>query len=60
MAKKGNWSKSGKHGDLLIKVTVRDHNYFKREGDDIITEKFITVTQAILGTKVSIATLHGD
>lgn len=60
MAKKGNWSKSGKQGDLLIKITVRDHNYFKRQGDDIITEKFITVTQAILGTKVSVATLHGD
>lgn len=30
--------------DLLIKINVRKHPYFKREGSDIFTDKYITVT----------------
>jgi DnaJ-class molecular chaperone len=44
MSKKGNYSMKGETGDLLIKVTVRPHPYFKREGSDIFTEKHITLT----------------
>lgn len=59
MNKKGNQALSGDHGDLLIKIAVRPHPYFKREGFDIITDKYITVTQAILGGPVTIETLSG-
>jgi molecular chaperone DnaJ len=44
MSKKGNFSLKGEPGDLLIKVTVRPHTYFKREGTEIITEKHLTFT----------------
>jgi DnaJ-class molecular chaperone len=44
MSKKGNFSLRADAGDLLIKVNVKPHPYFKREGHDIITEKFITMT----------------
>lgn len=44
MSKKGNFSLRGEPGDLLIKVNVKPHPYFKREGSDIITDKFITFT----------------
>lgn len=44
MSKKGNFALNGEPGDLLIKINVRPHPYFKREGYDIYTDKFITVT----------------
>ena len=44
MAKKGNFSSKGENGDLLIKVDVKPHPYFRREGADIYTDKFITMT----------------
>ena len=44
MTKKGNQTTKGDAGDLLIKVVVRPHPYFKREGYDIITDKYISVT----------------
>ena len=52
MSKKGNFSLKGDAGDLLIKVNVRPHPYFKREGADILCDKKITLTKAILGGKV--------
>ena len=39
----------GDSGDLLIKINVKPHPNFKREGYDIYTDKYITITQAILG-----------
>lgn len=59
MAKKGNAALQGDFGDLLIKVKVSNHPYFKREGYDIITEKKITVTQAILGKTIKVETIEG-
>ncbi len=44
LSKKGNFSLKGDNGDLLIKVNVRPHPYFKREGADIHTDKYITMT----------------
>lgn len=59
MSKKGNYSLRGDPGDLLIKVNVKPHPYFKRQGSDILTEKYITLTQAILGGVTKIETLTG-
>jgi len=59
MSKKGNAVHQGDQGDLLIKITVRPHPYFKREGYDIVTDKYITFTQAVLGDKIKIETLQG-
>lgn len=58
MAGKGNSSLlSGQSGDLLLKIVVRPHPYFKRSGQNIMTDKYITVTQAILGGTVKVQTL---
>lgn len=59
MSKKGNFSLKGEAGDLLLKVNVRPHPYFKREGADILCDKKITLTQALLGGKVQVKTLNG-
>lgn len=60
MSKKGNFSLKGEPGDLLIKVTVKEHPYFKRKGADIYVEKKVTLTQALLGSTVRVKTLQGD
>ena len=57
---KGNVSPHGPPGDLMIKVTVRDHPYFKRDKYDIHTDKYITVSQAILGGSTKVKTLTGE
>jgi len=50
----------GKAGHLFIQIYVRDHPIFKREGDDIVVEKEIPLSQAILGTSIEVQTLDGN
>jgi molecular chaperone DnaJ len=44
---------------LLIKVTVKPHPYFKKEGSDIYSDKYITYTQAVLGATTKVDTVWG-
>jgi molecular chaperone DnaJ len=44
-------------GDLHIKFRIRDHEYFYREGANLIMEIPISITQAILGDEININTL---
>ena len=44
---------------LFVRVNVDDHEYFKREGDNILTNHYISVSQAVLGAELFIRTLHG-
>lgn len=60
MSGKGNESPHGQAGDLMIKVNVKDHHYFKRDKFDIHTDKYITVSEAILGGETTVKTLTGD
>ena len=48
-----------KYSGLYVRIKVDDHEYFKREGDNIITNHYITVSQAVLGAELNIRTLHG-
>jgi curved DNA-binding protein len=49
----------GPPGDLYLKVNVRQHPVFTREGNDLIMEKKIPFSKACLGTTVEITTLDG-
>ena len=49
----------GPAGDLLITVTVRPHQLFRREGNDVLCEAPITFTQAVLGGEMEIPTIDG-
>jgi curved DNA-binding protein len=40
-------------------VEVSKHDRFQRDGDDLICEKWISFSDACLGTKVAIETLEG-
>ncbi len=46
-------------GDLLVRVKIAPHPYFRREGNNVILEVPISVTEAILGAKVDVPTLDG-
>jgi curved DNA-binding protein len=46
-------------GDLVLRVHVKDHPYFRREGDDLLLSLPITAGEAYHGAKVQIPTLSG-
>jgi len=45
--------------DLHLKIRIEPHPYFKREGNDLILETPISVSEAILGAKIDVPTLDG-
>lgn len=58
---KGNpGSNGGENGDLYLEFYVDEHDYYKRDGDDIYLEIPLTITEAALGCKKVIPTLYGN
>ena len=51
--------RGGPPGDLYVVVIIRPHKVFKREGNDIIIDMPISITQASLGTEMEVPTLDG-
>jgi molecular chaperone DnaJ len=49
----------GGNGDLNVAVTVRPHELFVRNGNDIYCEIPISYAQAVLGDKVTVPTIKG-
>ena len=49
----------GPAGDLLITITVRPHELFRREGTSVLCEAPITFAQAVLGAELEIPTIDG-
>ncbi|WP_254524250.1 molecular chaperone DnaJ [Natrinema caseinilyticum] len=49
----------GAHGDLLIDVSVRDHDDFEREGADLYYRLPVSFPQATFGDSVEVPTLDG-
>ena len=49
----------GPSGDLYIYITVSPHEFFQRNGDDILCNVPITVVQAALGAEIEVETLDG-
>jgi DnaJ-class molecular chaperone len=49
----------GPPGDLIVHVTVQDHPYFERRGDNIYLTVPVTFSEAALGTTVEIPTMTG-
>ncbi len=49
----------GPAGDLLVTITVRPHELFRREGTSVLCEAPITFTQAVLGAELEIPTIDG-
>jgi len=49
----------GKAGDLMVRVRVRPHSFFKREGDNIHTTIPVTFSEAYRGGEIEVGTVHG-
>ena len=45
--------------DALVEITIRPHRFFTRDGDDILLELPITISEAVLGGKVKVPTTTG-
>jgi len=46
-------------GNLIIRVHLREHNLFQREGDHLLCQVPITFSQAALGAEIEVPTLDG-
>ncbi len=46
-------------GDLFVRVAVRPHQVFERDGDDLLLEMPITFSRAALGGEIDVPTLFG-
>ena len=51
--------RGGSAGNLYVMVSVKPHEYFTREGDNVIYELPVNFAQAALGVEVEVPTLHG-
>jgi len=51
--------KTGKPGDLYVRIFVKSHPVFQRKGDDLYLKVPISFTQAVLGGEEEISTLEG-
>lgn len=54
---------AGKHGgpagDIIVIFQEETHQFFTRDGDNVIYELFISFPEAVLGTEVEVPTLNG-
>lgn len=50
----------GNAGDLYIKVHVKSHSVFRKEGANLVMDLGIKLTDALLGAEYSVKTLDGD
>jgi molecular chaperone DnaJ len=51
--------RGGPAGNLFVMVSVKEHDFFKRDGDNIIYEHGVNFAQAALGVEVDVPTLYG-
>jgi molecular chaperone DnaJ len=52
--------RGGGAGDLYVQVRVVEHPVFVRDGDDLLAEIHVAVTQAALGATIPFDTIDGD
>lgn len=56
----GNESRTGDSGNLIIQIEEITEKYFRRENNNIIIDKTISVVDAIIGSNVKVKTPHGE
>ncbi len=56
----GEAIKGAQAGDLYIKINVRPHNVFRRDGSNLTMDLPIKLTDALLGMKYNLKTLDGE
>ncbi len=56
----GEAVRGGRNGDLYIKIHVKAHKVFRKEGADLVMYLDIKLSDALLGAEYKIATLDGE
>jgi len=51
--------RGGPAGNLFVMISVKPHEFFTREGDNVLYELSVNFAQAALGCEVEVPTLHG-
>lgn len=59
MPGQGEAIKGGASGDLYVKVHVKPHPVFKKQGMNLVMEMPLKLTDALLGTEATIETIDG-
>mgnify|MGYP001562128775 CR=1 FL=1 len=59
LPQQGEAIKTGIAGDLYVKIHVKSHTIFRREGSNLIMNLPVKLTDALLGTTVPVETLEG-
>jgi len=59
IAGKGGQGYGGARGDLYLMITVKPHQLFERQGDDLHVNVDVPLTTAVLGGEVKVPTLRG-
>ena len=52
--------RGGPTGDLYVVIHVKAHEFFQRDGDDLLCEVPVSFVQAALGAEISVPTLDGQ
>jgi len=52
--------RGGGAGDLYVHLRVAEHDRYRRENDDLVTDLPVSIAQAALGSKFKLATLDGE
>src|SRR3989338_185007 len=52
--------RGGQPGDLYVILNIKEHELFKREGQDIVIERVISFSQAALGGSIKVPTTEGE
>ena len=50
----------GERGDLYIEFSVKEDDFFERDGNDIYIVVPLTITEAVLGCKKEVPTIYGN
>jgi molecular chaperone DnaJ len=60
VAGKGHAGRNGgRTGDLYVTVRVEPHEFFRRDGDDVLVRVPLAVHEAVLGTRIEVPSLDG-
>lgn len=50
----------GEAGDAFVEVQVDPHRFFERDGNDVFLDVPVTLSEAVLGAKITVPTIHGQ
>ena len=50
----------GRNGDLYLEFTVKEHDFYKRNEDDIYIDLPLTIAEAVLGCTKEVPTIYGN